>query len=261
MPGKLLAEEETSGGNGTLPGTRGRAEEGRSGHPPAGTQAIGQTRAPSGHASRVDSFAAAGVEGGTAEKITGGPVQMIKAAELRVGNKVFYKPWDNKIAACHVPADKKGKPMNIKCLFLGHDLINMQCQRCGRLYGIPEGYIEDFARAHGYIKPVSKSEYPRCEDAVLFSVPGAGYVAISQNAHNLTGQTVGFSFEVSWGSHGYVGGVMGRTQAIRMAEFILKTCEGITETELQEYFRREKERSAYMAKLLSEASKCHNQTL
>jgi hypothetical protein len=132
--------------------------------------------------------------------------------------------------------------MDLICLLRGHDYINCICKRCGKIFAISQGYIEDFARSHGYIKPVIKVEWPRDASARLFPIAGAGYIAISSDAHQATGQTIGFGFEASWGAHGYVGGILGRTQAVEMAKFILNACEGITETEIQEYFRVREER-------------------
>jgi hypothetical protein len=149
--------------------------------------------------------------------------------------------------------------MNLICFLRGHDCINCICQRCGNISAISEGYIEDFARSHGYIKPVAKVEHPRDERARLFPVAGAGYIAISSDPHQMTGQTIGFSFEASWGAHGYVGGVIGRTQALEMAKFILNACEGITETEIQEWFRVKEEHNKRMNELANMVDKTAQQ--
>lgn len=74
-----------------------------------------------------------------------------------------------------------------------------------------------------------------------FEAPGAGHVELSKDCHCRCGGAVGFHIGVSWGQYGYTGGVIGRTEAIRMANFILKHCEGVTETEQEEYARYGKE--------------------
>jgi hypothetical protein len=67
-----------------------------------------------------------------------------------------------------------------------------------------------------------------------FEVPGAGWIEISKDPHNHTVDRAGFGFGVSWGRHGYVGGVLGRMEAIRLAEYILEKCADLPLTERQE---------------------------
>lgn len=55
-----------------------------------------------------------------------------------------------------------------------------------------------------------------------FEVPGAGFIHISNRIGFTCGNANGFDFGVSWGRHGYVGGVLDRREAIRLAEFILE---------------------------------------
>lgn len=92
------------------------------------------------------------------------------------------------------------------------------------------------------IQPIRHIQQSPCSDDIIFTVNGAGYVAIGSNAHNRCGQAIGFGFGVSWGQHGYVGGVIGREQAKRLAAHIIQACEGITESELDEFFRIDKDR-------------------
>ena len=75
--------------------------------------------------------------------------------------------------------------------------------------------------------------------SVYFEVPGAGDICISESCHHLTGGVIGFSFGVEWGKYGYTGGVLGRDEAKRMAEFILQKCSETTETMQDELERRE----------------------
>lgn len=74
-----------------------------------------------------------------------------------------------------------------------------------------------------------------------FEVPGAGTILISTGTHYLTGDVAGFDFGVSWGRAGYVGGVIGRLEAIRLAEFILERCASMPESMHQEVERTTKE--------------------
>lgn len=66
--------------------------------------------------------------------------------------------------------------------------------------------------------------------SLYFEVTGAGDVRMSESCHHSTGQVVGFSFGVEWGKHGFTGGVIGRDEAKKMAEFILQKCSETTET-------------------------------
>jgi hypothetical protein len=67
------------------------------------------------------------------------------------------------------------------------------------------------------------------DKSVYFNVSGAGDIRISRDCHNWTGKVVGFSFGVEWGSRGFTGGVLGRDEAKRMAEFILTKCSDVNE--------------------------------
>jgi len=61
-------------------------------------------------------------------------------------------------------------------------------------------------------------------DGRYFDVPGAGLIAISEDCHRTTGKVAGFSFGVEWGVYGFCGGVLGRDEAKKLAEFILEKC-------------------------------------
>lgn len=72
---------------------------------------------------------------------------------------------------------------------------------------------------------------------LYFDVPGAGEIQIGKDCHSRTGNVVGFSFAVSWDSGGFLGGVLGRSDAKRLAEYILQKCSEVTETEQEELDR------------------------
>ena len=75
------------------------------------------------------------------------------------------------------------------------------------------------------------------ERPIYFKVPGAGDIFMSKECHTHTGSACGFSFGVEWGIHGFSGGVLGRNEAKRMAEFILQKCSEVRETEEEELIR------------------------
>jgi hypothetical protein len=85
--------------------------------------------------------------------------------------------------------------------------------------------------------------------SIYFEVPGAGDICMSESCHHSTGQVVGFSFGVEWGRHGFCGGVIGRDEAKRMAEFILQKCAETTETMQEERERMKIERDKYFKSL------------
>lgn len=82
-----------------------------------------------------------------------------------------------------------------------------------------------------------------------FDVPGAGDICISENCHHSTGKVVGFSFGVEWTSHPFSSGVLGRDEAVKMAEFILEKCSNVEETMDEERERMKRERSNYFKAL------------
>lgn len=67
-----------------------------------------------------------------------------------------------------------------------------------------------------------KKQEPNLFDGEKFEVPGAGYIHISNTLSHSTGNANGFGIGVSWGRHGYMGGVLDRKEAIRLAELILE---------------------------------------
>lgn len=69
-----------------------------------------------------------------------------------------------------------------------------------------------FRREDGSLDPEDKE----------FAVHGAGLIRISSTVDATTGGAVGFSFGVSWGRHEYAGGVIDKSEAIRLAKHILR---------------------------------------
>jgi len=60
-------------------------------------------------------------------------------------------------------------------------------------------------------------------DTYLFvTVNGAGQIQISKDDIWQCGGEKGFDIGVSWGKHGYAGGVIPRSEARNLAEWILK---------------------------------------
>ena len=70
------------------------------------------------------------------------------------------------------------------------------------------------------------------DKATFFNVAGAGEIAISDNHTHRTGGAAGFGFSVSWYGSGLgCGGVLGITEAKRLANFILEKVATETRTE------------------------------
>lgn len=63
------------------------------------------------------------------------------------------------------------------------------------------------------------------KDNEYFEVKGAGDIRISQSVEDKCDTAVGFSFDVEWGRNGFVGGVIDKIEAKRMAEYILNRIE------------------------------------
>lgn len=76
------------------------------------------------------------------------------------------------------------------------------------------------------------------EYEIDFEVVGAGVLRISKEANGLCGNAVGFSFGVSWGRHEFTGGVMSRSEALRLARHIIEECEKCTMSEEEELIMR-----------------------
>jgi len=74
--------------------------------------------------------------------------------------------------------------------------------------------------------------YPK-DNRSLFPVTGAGIVSVSNSASASCGDTVGFSIGVSWGRHGYAGGVISRTEALKLAKHIIEACNACNMTEAE----------------------------
>ena len=87
---------------------------------------------------------------------------------------------------------------------------------------------------------------------IYFDVPGAGDICISEDCHHSTGKVVGFSFGVEWGRYGFSGGVIGRDEAKRMAEFILSKCNEVSETMEEERIIIKKKMNDYFDKMQNE---------
>lgn len=75
----------------------------------------------------------------------------------------------------------------------------------------------------------------------FFEVPGAGHLALSEDCHGHIGKVFGFSFGVSWGKHGFCSGIIGRSEAKRLAEIILSELSKCKITEEEELVEWEKE--------------------
>jgi len=81
-------------------------------------------------------------------------------------------------------------------------------------------------------------EFPRQEEFRYYDVTGGGKLALSKSADFLCGDKVGFSIGVSWTMHPYIGGVLSRAQAKKLAEYILEQlskCTDSEETEVANY--------------------------
>lgn len=58
---------------------------------------------------------------------------------------------------------------------------------------------------------------------VYFDVPGAGKIQISRSTSIKTGGIEGFSFGVEWSKYPYIGGVLSKEEAVKLASFILRS--------------------------------------
>lgn len=79
----------------------------------------------------------------------------------------------------------------------------------------------------------------------FFEAAGAGKISLSESAHHHCGGVVGFQVGVSWSEDGYLGGVLGRSEAKKMAEFILEKCKEIDISEDDERIQFDKKFLAY----------------
>ncbi len=55
-----------------------------------------------------------------------------------------------------------------------------------------------------------------------FEVIGAGMLRIGNNADCRCGGKTGFSIGVEWGAHGFAGGVLDKSETIKLAKHILR---------------------------------------
>ena len=61
------------------------------------------------------------------------------------------------------------------------------------------------------------------ENYEYFDVPGAGKIQIAKDPTWTTGGAEGFAFGVEWGKHSYIGGVIDKKEAVRLARHILRS--------------------------------------
>lgn len=69
----------------------------------------------------------------------------------------------------------------------------------------------------------------------VFNVVGAGELHVGPSANCCCAGRAGFFFAVSWGKHGYSGGVLSREEALKLAKHIMETLETCTDTEEECY--------------------------
>jgi hypothetical protein len=85
-----------------------------------------------------------------------------------------------------------------------------------------------------------------------FDVPGAGDIRLSESCHHSTGKVVGFGFGVEWSDTPFIGGVLGRDEAKRLATFIIERCDETKETMYEEKKRIDSERKEYFESVRNE---------
>ena len=66
---------------------------------------------------------------------------------------------------------------------------------------------------------------------VKFNVEGAGFIGIREGANCVTGEVAGLNFSVSWGKYPYCGGVLGISEARKLAAFLIEQCDKQTKSE------------------------------
>lgn len=79
--------------------------------------------------------------------------------------------------------------------------------------------------------------------------PGAGILRIGTSAHLRCGGRMGFNIGVSWGRHGFTGGILPRREAEKLIKMLYEQLKDITESEEDEYARLEKEMDQYFKRL------------
>ena len=109
---------------------------------------------------------------------------------------------------------------------------------------------------HSRLNALNKNfkQYPY-EKVTFFDVAGAGEICLSDNPTHLTGSAAGFVFSVSWSDSGLgIGGVLGITEAKRLANFILEkvATETRTEEEIQADWKKRNDEYFAMLKMKEE---------
>lgn len=69
------------------------------------------------------------------------------------------------------------------------------------------------------------------QDCALIEVVGGGYIRIAKDSNSQCGWVTGFSFGVSWGRHGFHGGVLSRQEAKLLSDIILIQLDKLTANE------------------------------
>lgn len=112
-----------------------------------------------------------------------------------------------------------------------------------------------FKKKMPFIKPLKENDIANrpYHGGPVFNVIGAGVIDFGPNAFSRCKGVYGFAFGCSWGRYGYTGGVIGREEALRMANFIIEKCAEVTpEMKAQEQadkIAREKDMKEFARKL------------
>lgn len=74
------------------------------------------------------------------------------------------------------------------------------------------------------MKNMTDEEIKNDKSNIYFNVLGAGRIQISKNPFYSIGKPriTGFHFGVEWGRHSFAGGVLGKEEALKLADFIYK---------------------------------------
>lgn len=100
-----------------------------------------------------------------------------------------------------------------------------------------------YSRYKTSLQDERNKDYMSKTDDLLFECPGAGHLAISHEATHMTGNAHGFGIGVSWGRYGFCGGVIGRSEARRLALHILNECDradirGTEQQMIDDFYKR-----------------------
>lgn len=82
----------------------------------------------------------------------------------------------------------------------------------------------------------------------FIDVVGAGTISISDSPYHGCGRVHGFSFGVSWGYYGLIGGVMSREEAMKLAHHILEKCKMVSDQDIERETKELEERDEMLAK-------------